>query len=79
VSIKKFWKTVKQRRRQAENTCLNGWLIELISMPGYATVKYPNVYLAVLYTAIGAALFFSSPHYYPHVWVLANSSAANTK
>jgi hypothetical protein len=39
----------------------------------------PRVYLSVLYTAIGAALFFSSLHYYPHVWVLANQPAENTK
>jgi hypothetical protein len=28
----------------------------------------PREYLAVVYTTIGAALFFSSLHYYPHVW-----------
>jgi hypothetical protein len=28
----------------------------------------PKVYLSVLYSGIGAALFWSSLHYYPHVW-----------
>jgi hypothetical protein len=28
----------------------------------------PHVYLAVIYITIGAALFLSSLHYYPHVW-----------
>jgi len=37
----------------------------------------PKVYLSVLYTTIGAALFFSSLHYYPHVWTLANRPAGN--
>lgn len=32
----------------------------------------PKLYLAVPYTTIGAALFFSSLHYYPHVWALAS-------
>jgi len=31
----------------------------------------PKAYLSVVYTTIGASLFFSSLHYYPHVWVLA--------
>ena len=35
----------------------------------------PRVYLAIVYTTIGAALFFSSLHYYPHVWALASHSA----
>jgi hypothetical protein len=35
----------------------------------------PKVYLSVVYTTIGASLFFSSLHYYPHVWVLANRPA----
>ena len=35
----------------------------------------PRVYLAIVYTTIGAALFFSSLHYYPHVWALASRSA----
>lgn len=39
----------------------------------------PHVYLAVIYTTIGAALFFSSLHYYPHVWTLANPSADASK
>ena len=34
----------------------------------------PKTYLAVLYTTIGAALFFSSLHYYPHIWDLASRS-----
>ena len=41
------------------------------------TSPIPRVYLAVLYTSIGAALFFSSMHYYPHVWVLATRPAEN--
>lgn len=39
------------------------------------TSPIPRVYLSVLYTTIGAALFFSSLHYYPHVWVLASCPA----
>lgn len=35
----------------------------------------PKAYLAVVYTIIGAALFFSSLHYYPHIWVLARRRA----
>lgn len=33
----------------------------------------PHVYLAVVYTIIGAALFLSSLHYYPHIWSLARA------
>lgn len=36
----------------------------------------PKVYLSVVYTTIGAALFLSSLHYYPHVWALANRRTA---
>ena len=43
------------------------------------TSPIPKVYLAVIYTAIGAALFLSSLHYYPHMWVLANRPVENTK
>ena len=35
------------------------------------TSAIPKAYLAVLYIAIGAALFFSSLHYYPQVRILA--------
>jgi len=31
----------------------------------------PRGYLSVMYITIGAALFFSSLHYYPHIWALA--------
>lgn len=34
----------------------------------------PKVYLSVPYTTIGGGLFFSSLHYYPHVWSLARKS-----
>jgi hypothetical protein len=34
----------------------------------------PHVYLAVVYTIIGAALFLSSLHYYPHIWSLARAN-----
>jgi hypothetical protein len=38
----------------------------------------PRVYLAILYITIGAALFLSSLHYYPHVWILARRPAEST-
>lgn len=33
----------------------------------------PHVYLAEIYTTIGAALFLSSLHYYPQVWAAAQA------
>jgi hypothetical protein len=43
------------------------------------TSPIPKIYLSVLYTTIGAALFFSSLHYYPHVWVLASHPAKSAQ
>lgn len=42
------------------------------------TSPIPRVYLAMLYITIGAALFLSSLHYYPHVWMLARRPVENT-
>jgi hypothetical protein len=42
------------------------------------TSPIPRVYLAMLYITIGAALFLSSLHYYPHVWILARRPTENT-
>ena len=39
---------------------------------------FPRIYLSVIYTTIGAALFFSSLHYYPQIWVMAFHPAKGT-
>ena len=54
------------------------YLLVVFMMALGATLRsspIPKVYLSVVYTTIGAALFLSSLHYYPHVWVLANRTS----